>query len=132
MNTTDLLIGGVVGLVLGGGGLALYSMMVRRGAKAQADQILENANRDADLKRRDAEAKAKEIELTRTAEVERNLNKLQEEMHRGKEARSTPIEAGPKSRRPGQARGVYRVDPESAENQIGTSRSTRTGPARDL
>lgn len=81
MNTTDVLIGGVAGLLLGGGGLALYSMMVGRGAKAQAEQILENARRDAELKQRDAHSKAKEIELTRTAEVERKLNKLQEEMH---------------------------------------------------
>lgn len=81
MNTTELLIGGIVGLVLGGGGLTFYSMMVRRGAAAQAAQILENARRDAEIKIKDSEAKAKEIELTKRADVEREMNKLREELH---------------------------------------------------
>jgi len=86
METNSLLVGGLIGILLGGGGLFLYTSLVGRGAKAQADLILENAHREAEVKIKDAEVRAKEIELTRTAEVERKMNELREELHQRERA----------------------------------------------
>ena len=72
---------GIVGLVLGSGAISLYSLLVGKGAKAKAQSILDDAQRDADAKIKDAEISLKETELKREAEAERKLSKSREEIH---------------------------------------------------
>lgn len=91
MSTTEMVFG-VGGLLLGGGALALYSLLVGRGAKAKAQLILDAAQRSADDKVRDSEIAIKELELKREAEAERKLSKSREEIHqreRGLDKRET-------------------------------------------
>ncbi|MEM7457675.1 MAG: ribonuclease Y [Planctomycetota bacterium] len=78
---TALLIGGAAGALLGGGGLFLYTLLVGRGARTQAKAILDSAERDANQKVRDAEVSIKEMELTRTADMERKLSEQREKLH---------------------------------------------------
>ena len=82
METTSLLVGGIVGFLLGGGGLFLYTMLIGRSAKEQADQILKNATQEAEVKLKDAEVRSKEVELTRTAAFEKEIKKQRDKMHR--------------------------------------------------
>ncbi|MFK7769329.1 MAG: ribonuclease Y [Mariniblastus sp.] len=77
---TEWLIG-LGGLVLGSGAVMLYSLVVTKGAKAKAQEILSNAERDAQSKIKDAEVSLKETELKREAEAERKLSKAREEIH---------------------------------------------------
>ena len=72
---------GVGGLVLGAGGILLYSLVVGRSAKTKAQMILDDAQRNAESKLKDAEASIKEMELKREAEAERKLSKSREEIH---------------------------------------------------
>ncbi len=80
MTTPELLLG-VGGLILGAGAVLIYSMVVGRGAKTKAQLILDEAQRNAESKRRDAEVAIKEMELKREAEAERMLSKSREEIH---------------------------------------------------
>ena len=81
MNITDVLIGGGVGLLLGGGGVFLYSLVVGRTASAKADAILDKAERNAEAKVKDAEIKIKETELRRRTEFEKEITTSREEIH---------------------------------------------------
>lgn len=79
--TTPEMIFGLVGLVLGGGALVLYSTLVGRGAKTKAQGILDEAQRNAESKIKDAEVSIQQMELKREAEMERKLSKSREEIH---------------------------------------------------
>lgn len=72
---------GLGGLILGTGLVLLYSLVLGRSAKAKADLILSEADRDALAKIKDAEVQVKEMELKREAEAERRLSKAREQMH---------------------------------------------------
>ena len=80
MSNTEMMFG-LGGLLLGGGTLLLYSLLVGRGAKAKAQLILDAADRDANQKLRDSEIAIKELELKREAEAERKLGESREEIH---------------------------------------------------
>jgi len=77
---------GLGGLILGGGALLLYSLLVGRGAKTKAQTILDEAHRTAESKIKDAEVSIKEMELKREAEAERALSKSREEIHQRERA----------------------------------------------
>lgn len=81
MNITDISLGAIVGVLLGGGGSYLYSLAVGRGARKNAESILDAAKLEAESLKKDAELGIKEMELQRTAEVERKLNKMRESLH---------------------------------------------------
>ena len=80
MGQLELLIG-LGGVLLGAGALALYSMLVGRGAQAKAQAILDEGQRQADQTIRDAESSIKEMELKQEAEAERKLSKSREKIH---------------------------------------------------
>ena len=82
MNIVDAAVGAVVGLLLGGGGSYLYSLALGRGAKKNADSILDAARLEVEARKKDAELQIKEMELQKTAEVERKLNKLRDSLHK--------------------------------------------------
>ena len=93
MSNTEMIFG-LVGLLLGGGALVLYSLLVGRGAKAKGQLILDEAQRKADDKIRDSEVAIKELELKSEAEAERKLSKSREEIHqreRGLDKRETSL-----------------------------------------
>lgn len=79
--TTPELVYGLAGLVLGCGAVLLYGLLIGRGAKAKAQMILEQANRDAESKIKDGEVAVKEMVLKREAEAERSLSKSREKIH---------------------------------------------------
>ena len=68
------------------GAILLYSLIIGRGAKAKAQLILDEAERDAEAKLKDAEVSIKEMELKREAEAERKLSKSREEIHQRERA----------------------------------------------
>ena len=74
--------GAVVGLLLGGGGSFLYNLAVGRGAKKNAESILESARLEVETRKKDAELQIKEMELQKTAAVEKKLNKLRDSLHK--------------------------------------------------
>ena len=74
------------GLILGAGSILLYSLIIGRGAKAKAQLILDEAERGAQAKLKDAEVSIKEAELKREAEAERKLSKSREEIHQRERA----------------------------------------------
>ncbi len=82
MNLTYILIGAGIGVLLGVGVSYLYTLAVGRGAKKNAEAILESAELESASRKKDAEIKIKEMELERTAEVERKLNKMRESLHK--------------------------------------------------
>lgn len=71
----------LIGLVVGGVAVWAYSFALGRNAKAKAQAILDQAHRDVDLLKKDAEIQLKEQTLKREAEIERSLNKTREELH---------------------------------------------------
>lgn len=77
---------GLGGLLLGIGAVIGYSLLVGRGAKAKAQAILDEGQRQADLKIRDADSTIKEMELKREAEAERMLGKSREKIHQRERA----------------------------------------------
>ena len=86
---------GLGGLLLGIGAVLGYSLLVGRGAKAKAQAIIDEGQRQADLKVRDAESAIKEMELKREAEAERKLSKSREKIHqreRGLDKRETLLD----------------------------------------
>ncbi|MEM9944410.1 MAG: Rnase Y domain-containing protein, partial [Planctomycetota bacterium] len=72
---------GIAGLVLGAGAVFLYFLIVVRGAKANAEAIVEKANRDAENRLKDTEIQCKEMQLKLEAESERKLGKAREKLH---------------------------------------------------
>ena len=93
MSNAEMMFG-VGGLLLGGGALLLYSLLIGRGAKAKAQLILDEAQRRADDKIRDSEVAIKELELKSEAEAERKLSAAREEIHqreRGLDKRETGL-----------------------------------------
>ena len=82
MDITSISIGAVIGLLVGGGGSYLYTLAVGRGAAKNAESILAAAKLEMESRRKDAELKIKEMELERTAEVDRKLNKMRDGMHK--------------------------------------------------
>ncbi|MEM7785246.1 MAG: ribonuclease Y [Planctomycetota bacterium] len=72
---------GIAGLVLGAGAVFLYFLIVGRGAKANAEAIVEKANRDAENRLKDTEIQCKEMQLKLEAESERKLGKAREKLH---------------------------------------------------
>ena len=79
--TTPEMIFAAVGLAVGIGVVLLYGVAIGRGAKAKAQLILDEAQRNADAKVKDAEVALKEVELKREAEAERALSKSREKIH---------------------------------------------------
>ena len=69
--TTPEMIFAAVGLTVGIGIVLLYGVMIGRGAKAKAQLVLDEAQRNADAKVKDAEVAIKEVGLKREAESER-------------------------------------------------------------
>ena len=78
--TTELLYG-IVGLIVGGGLIVLYSFLVGRGAQSKAQAILTQAQTESDMLKKDAELAIKERELKWEADAERKLSKSREEIH---------------------------------------------------
>ena len=62
MTTPDMIFA-AGGLVVGIGIVLLYGIVVGRGAKAKAQLILDEAQRNADAKVKDAEVAIKEVQL---------------------------------------------------------------------
>lgn len=77
---------GLVGLILGVGVCLLYTFLLGRGAKAKAQLILDEAQRDADSKIKDAEVSMKELQLKQEADAERKLSKSKEKIHQRERA----------------------------------------------
>ncbi len=77
---------GGVGALLGAAAVFGYSMLVGRGAKAKAQLILDEGQRQADQAVRDAQAQIKELELKQEAEAERKLSKKREKIHQRERA----------------------------------------------
>jgi ribonuclease Y len=78
---TQTIIGLLIGLAVAGGLSFVYSMLVSGGAKAKAKTILDDADRESKSLLKDAEVSINEMELKRTAEIERQLNKSNESIH---------------------------------------------------
>ena len=79
--TTPEMIFASVGLAVGIGIVLLYGVVIGRGAKAKAQFVLDEAQRNAEAKVKDAEVAIKEVELKREAESERALSKSREKIH---------------------------------------------------
>lgn len=82
----QIFIGLLIGLALTVGLSFLYSVLIGGGAKAKAKAITEDAEREAKSRLKDAESSIKEMELKRTAEIERELNKSNEQIHQRERA----------------------------------------------
>jgi ribonuclease Y len=89
------MIGGLIGLIVGmlGGLLGIYliSRFRAQSARSLSDQIIANANREAETTRKQAELEAKEIHLARQQQMEReadDVRKLLREQERRLEKRS--------------------------------------------
>jgi len=85
MEQMEILIG-LGGLLLGSGAVLGYSLLVGRGAKVKAQGIIDEGQRQADLRIRDAESSIKEMEFKREAEAERKLSKSREKIHQRERA----------------------------------------------
>lgn len=77
----DEMIYGIGGLVLGAGVMLFYSLVIGKGAKAKATDILNDAQRAADAKLNEAEMAIKEKTLKLEANAERELGKSREKIH---------------------------------------------------
>lgn len=80
MGMTELLIG-LAGLVVGVGAMLVYSLALGKSTRQKAQEILDEADRQIELKKRDAESALKEQELKREADAERKMSQMREEMH---------------------------------------------------
>ena len=129
--TTPELIYGIAGLVLGGGAIVLYSLIIGRGAKAKAQLILDEAQRAADAKIKDGEVAVKEMELKREADAERKLSKFREEMHQ-RERALDKRETAPQStgRRLEKTGAIYRVISAPVKGQARAGLPDRKRPDR--
>lgn len=85
-TVTEAILGGVGGLVLGVGAMLVYSLAIGKGAKAKADALLDEAQRAADSKIKDAEIEIKERTLKLEAKAERELSKSREKVHQRERA----------------------------------------------
>ena len=72
---------GVGGLILGVGTMVLYTLVIGKGAKTKAAEILSEAERSAKDKLKDAEIGIKEKTLKLEATAERELGKSREKIH---------------------------------------------------
>ena len=83
---TELLLAGFGGLVAGVGVMLIYSLAIGKGAKAKAEEVLNEAQRAADAKLKDAEIEIKEKALKLEASAERELGKSREKLHQRERA----------------------------------------------
>jgi len=128
MSNAEMMFG-VGGLLLGGGAFFLYSLLVGRGAKAEAQLILDEAQRKADDKIRDSNVAIKEFELKSEAEAERKLSKSREEIHQ-RERRLDKRETGLNQ----QSEDLKKQEQfiESSQNRIKVKLEQITETERDL
>lgn len=78
---TEEILSAVGGLIVGIGGMLLYSFVIGKGARAKASEIVEQAERNAADKIKDAEVGIKERTLKLEANAERELSKSKEKLH---------------------------------------------------
>ena len=86
MITTESIIGLVVGILFAGGGSVVYNLITGGGAKTKAKAILDNAQRDAETKVKDADVAIKELELSRQSKFDKKQNLAREEVHQRERA----------------------------------------------
>ncbi len=79
-------IGGVIGVLLGAGLFFLYSFLLKRDAKSQAQALLDDAQRDADAKVKETELKIKELELEQQTKFEAEKKKFRDDLHKQEKA----------------------------------------------
>jgi ribonuclease Y len=120
---------GIVGLVLGAGTLLVYSLAIGKGAKVRANDILNDAQRAADAKLKDAEIGIKEKTLKLEANAERELGKSREKMHQ-RERQLDKRETGIKQ----QADDLKKQEQfiESTQNRIKTKLEQVSQTEKDL
>lgn len=79
MNWPELIGGVLGGLLLGIGVYFLYAKMIARDAQTKARGILENADREAESRVKEAGLRIRELELNQKAAAEADLTKFREE-----------------------------------------------------
>ncbi|MCL4134441.1 UNVERIFIED_CONTAM: hypothetical protein GTU68_029513 [Idotea baltica] len=77
----DVILSAIGGLVVGAGSLVFYWLAIGKGAKARAAEILNDAQRSADGRLKDAELAIKEQTLRLETNAERELGKSREKLH---------------------------------------------------
>jgi ribonuclease Y len=120
---------GVGGLILGIGTMLIYSLVIGKGAKAKATDILNDAQRAADGKLKDAEMGIKEQTLKLEANAERELSKSREKLHQ-RERQLDKRETGIKQ----QADDLKKQEQfiESTQNRIKTKLEQVSQTEKDL
>ena len=81
MESTSLIIGAAGGLILGGGLVFLYLLMAGKDAKSKAKSVMDDAMREIEGNRKEAELQIKEDTLNRKAEAEQEINQKQQELN---------------------------------------------------
>jgi ribonuclease Y len=79
MNWPEIIGGGLVGILLGAASYFFYARLIGGDARTKARAILENAQRDAESKAKEVELSIRERELNQKAAVETEMGKLRDE-----------------------------------------------------
>ena len=69
MESTSLIVGAAGGLILGGGLVFLYLLIAGKDAKSKAKLVMDDAMREIEGNRKEAELRIKEDNLNRKAEA---------------------------------------------------------------
>lgn len=75
------ILGLVIGIIIAGGGSILLNLITGGGARAKRKSILDEAQREAENKLKDADVAIQKLELQRRGEFEKKQNKAIEEVH---------------------------------------------------
>ncbi|MFN9751690.1 MAG: ribonuclease Y [Planctomycetota bacterium] len=120
---------GLGGLVLGGGLVWLYGFLLKADAKSKAKLLLDEGQRQADAAIRDAELKAREVQVNAQAEIERQRSAARDEAHQQNKSldkRQTQLEK--------QAEDLKKQDAivQATQTRLRTKLETATQREKDL
>ncbi|MFN6207859.1 MAG: ribonuclease Y [Planctomycetota bacterium] len=120
---------GLGGLVLGGGLVWLYGFLLKADAKSKAKLLLDEGQRQADAAIRDAELKAREVQVNAQAEIERQRSAARDEAHQQNKSldkRQTQLEQ--------QAEDLKKQEAivQATQNRLRTKLETATQREKDL
>ncbi|MFN9341866.1 MAG: Rnase Y domain-containing protein, partial [Planctomycetota bacterium] len=120
---------GLGGLVLGGGLVWLYGFLLKADAKSKAKLLLDEGQRQADAAIRDAELKAREVQVNAQAEIERQRSAARDEAHQQNKSldkRQTQLEQ--------QAEDLKKPEAivKATHNRLRTKLETATQREKDL
>ncbi|MCH2180367.1 MAG: ribonuclease Y [Mariniblastus sp.] len=81
MESTSLIVGAAGGLILGGGLVFFYLFLAGKDAKSKAKSVMDDAMREIEGNRKEAELQIKEETLNRKAQAEQEINQKQQKLN---------------------------------------------------